>query len=97
MKDTQKDMVTTSKHNDIDTIEIIVLGEEDDMQDDLTSVKMIATHYNKNHHSSYMELVNVIFKEGEKHSILHYKDQEDSDNWKLHIKTVQQKCRYMSN
>ena len=34
MRDIQKDMVTASEHNNIDTIESIVLSEENDIQDD---------------------------------------------------------------
>ena len=33
-RDTQKDMVTSSQHNNIDTIKSIILGKENDIQDD---------------------------------------------------------------
>ena len=49
MRHTQKDMVITSTYNNIDTIESIVLDEENDMQGDAEILNIITTHYNKNH------------------------------------------------
>ena len=39
MRDTKKDMLTTSGHIDFDTTESIVLGEENDKQNDVDICK----------------------------------------------------------
>ena len=56
MRDTQKDMLTASEHNNIVIIQSIALGEKTTYKMVLTSVDMIATHNNKNHHLRYVEL-----------------------------------------
>ena len=56
IRDMQKDMVAASERNNIDTIESIVLVEENNMQDEADICIMIATHYNKKHCLSYVQL-----------------------------------------
>ena len=57
MRDTQKDMVTATEHNNIDTIDILHWVKKMACKMILIFVKVIATYYNKNDCLRYMELV----------------------------------------
>ena len=56
MRDTGKDIFTTSEHNSIDSIECVVLGEDNNMQDDVDICEYDSNKLQQNHCLSCMGL-----------------------------------------
>ena len=91
-KDTQQDIVTTSTHNNINTIESIIQDEENDMQGGFDICKYDSKTLQQNPLLELYEIHNVILKENQKKFMHFVNYKRVCRSWQLLLRTTVIMC-----